>query len=287
LTDAFLLQKRVSGCTDATLRAYGFWLERLSAEAVKVTCLDAVALTRFFSGLRERGVSSSTIHQAYRTLKTFCRWCIASGTMAANPLAGLRIRTPKTLPQVPTEDELRAVLACCGETFEGRRNRALILVLADAGLRAAEILRLIVEDWSPGQRSLFVRGKGGKDRVTFLSPTTARAVRDYLAIRRVVRPEDHLFVTRHCRPLKTRHLAQILHRLSAKAGLPGHRRFHPHALRHLAATTWLRHGMGLDEVRRLLGHASLQTTLRYSSLVSADVQRAHRKAAAIERMGLD
>jgi len=45
--------------------------------------------------------------------------------------------------------------------------------------------------------------------------------------------------------------------------------------------------MGLDEVRRLLGHASLQTTLRYSSLVSADVQRAHRRAAAIERMGLE
>jgi site-specific recombinase XerD len=45
-------------------------------------------------------------------------------------------------------------------------------------------------------------------------------------------------------------------------------------------------GMGLDEVRRLLGHESLSTTLRYSSLVSADLQQAHRKAAVIERLGL-
>jgi site-specific recombinase XerD len=58
-------------------------------------------------------------------------------------------------------------------------------------------------------------------------------------------------------------------------------------LRHFAATSWLRHGMGLDEVRRLLGHESLTTTLRYSSLVGADLQAAHRRAGAIERLRLD
>ena len=52
------------------------------------------------------------------------------------------------------------------------------------------------------------------------------------------------------------------------------------------ATSWLRGGTGLDEVRRLLGHESLSTTLRYSSLVGADLQRAHRKAGAIERLRL-
>jgi site-specific recombinase XerD len=244
-------------------------------------------VTRFFAGLRERDVSASTVHQAYRSLKPFCRWCTATGALGRNPLAGFSIRTPKTLPQVPSEDELRAILGCCGDRLEGRRNRALVLVLADAGLRAAEIARLVVEDWNPSQRSLFVRGKGGKDRVAFLSPVTTRALREYLEARRTWRAEDYLFASRDGRPLKPRHLVQILHRLSTRAGLADHRRLHPHALRHLAATTWLRHGMGLDEVRRLLGHASLQTTLRYSSLVSTDVQRAHRRAAAIERMGLE
>ncbi len=77
---------------------------------------------------------------------------------------------------------------------------------------------------------------------------------------------------------------QILHRLSAKAGLPTHRRLHPHALRHFAATSWLRGGAGLDQVRRLLGHASLSTTLCYSSLVASELAAAHKKAAAIERL---
>jgi site-specific recombinase XerD len=66
-----------------------------------------------------------------------------------------------------------------------------------------------------------------------------------------------------------------------------HRRLHPHALRHFAATSWLRAGAGLDEVRRLLGHESLNTTLRYSSLVGRDLQEAHKKASAIERLRLD
>jgi integrase len=52
----------------------------------------------------------------------------------------------------------------------------------------------------------------------------------------------------------------------------------------LPATSWLRNGIGLDHVRRLLGHASVAMTLRYSSLVAADLQRAHREAAAIERV---
>ncbi len=163
----------------------------------------------------------------------------------------------------------------------------MILVMADAGLRVGEVLRLLVEDLNAQERSLFIRsGKGQKDRVSFIAPTTVRAIRDYLAMRPQLSREDWLFVNAKNRPLQRRHVVQILHRLSAKAGLPSSRRLHPHALRHFAATSWLRNGMGLDQVRRLLGHASLNTTLRYSSLVAADLQQAHKDASAIERIGL-
>ncbi len=180
------------------------------------------------------------------------------------------------------------VLAVCPDTLEGVRNRALILVLADSGLRANEVLHLLVEDWRRSDRGLFVRGgKGRKDRVSFIGASTTRALKAWLAWHPLLAPEAFLVTDRHGRPLKYRHLVQILHRLSRKAGLPDHRRLHPHALRHFAATSWLRGGAGLDEVRRLLGHESLNTTLRYSSLVGADLQRAHRRAGAIERLQLD
>lgn len=280
--EAFLLTKRVAGCTQATLQTYRWWLERFAAFTESPTPLE---VQRFFVTLQ--GVSPSRQHQAYRTLKTFLRWSVETGVLTENPLRGFSMRKPKTLPDVPTEDELRAVITACSDTLEGTRNRALLLVLADAGLRAGELLHLLVEDWRPADRGLFVRGgKGRKDRVVFIGPTTTRALKAWLGRHPVPSSEAFLFVDRQGHPLKHRHLIQVLHRLSRKAGLSRHQRLHPHALRHFAATSWLRGGAGLDEVRRLLGHESLSTTLRYSSLVSADLQRAHRRAAAVERMRL-
>lgn len=243
---------------------------------------------KVFASLRERGVSASTYHQAFRTIKTFVRWLIAIRALRLNPLDGLAVRTPKTLPAVPTEEELAAVLRACSESAEGLRNRAAILVMSDAGLRRNEALHLMVEDWHPHERSLFVRsGKGAKDRTVFVGATTARALRAWLSIHPQSTPEARLFCQRDGRPLTNRGLITVLHRLSARAGLPTERRLHPHALRHLAAPMWLWNGVGIDETRRMLGHSSLNTTLRYSSLVSADLQRAHREAGAIDRLGLD
>jgi len=280
---AFLLTKQVAGCTSATISTYRWWLQHFTVAVGNVT---SITVRQFFAGLQHRSVSHQ--HQAFRTLRTFFRWCIETDALTDNPLRGFTMRTPKTLPTVPTDDELRAVLTACPATLEGTRNRALILVFADSALRASEVLRLLIEDWRPADRGLFVRaGKGRKDRVSFIEATTTRALKAWLSMHPAPSPESFLFTDRHGRPLKPRHLIQILHRLSAKASLPTHRRLHPHALRHFAATSWLRAGVGLEEVRRLLGHESLNTTLRYSSLVGADLQRAHHKAGAIERLRLD
>jgi site-specific recombinase XerD len=281
----FLLTKKLAGCTDKTLEEYRRWLERFTLETQAV---DPLVIRSFFAGLQAQGLRATSQHKAFGVLKTFFRWCIEVRALTRDPLRGFTVRLPKTLPRVPTEEDVRAVLQQCSDTLVGRRNRALILVLADSGLRASEVLHLLVEDWNPQERGLFVRsGKGRKDRVSFLSPTTARAIKDYLGKRLGMSREDFLFVDALNRPLKKRHLLQILHRLSQRAGLTPHRRIHPHALRHFAATSWFRNGVGLDEVRRLLGHESLATTLRYSSLVSSDLQAAHKRAGAIERMRLD
>lgn len=283
-----MLQKQVGGCSAKTVRVYTFWLERLAAAIPAIDALDPLALMRFFGQLRERHLKPTTLHQAYRVLRTFFRWARAMGAITGDPLAGLAMRTPQTLPMVPTEEEVRAVLARCDVTPEGRRNRAMLLLMVDAGLRQGEVRRLLVEHVEFGNRTIVVRqGKGAKDRVASANPTAVRALRAWIAVHPAPRPESFLFTSRDGRPLTERNLVQICHRLSQRGGLPSHRRIHPHLLRHLAATSWLRNGMGLDEVRRLLGHSSLQTTLRYSSLVSADVQAAHRRAAAIERMRLE
>jgi hypothetical protein len=176
--ETFLLTKRVEGVSKRTLDVYEWWLRRFEGTTTEA---DVVTVRRFFADFQARGMSASAQHQAYRTLKTFFLFTQRTGTLAGNPLNGTHLRTPKTLPRVPTEDEVRALLAICGETPAGKRNRAMLLIMADAGLRASEVLRLLVEDWNPQERSLLVRsGKGKKDRVTFVTPTTARAIREGL-----------------------------------------------------------------------------------------------------------
>lgn len=288
--ELFQLSRR-SNCTPTTMAIREANLGRFARCIGSYTPLGDVstlAIEQYLVGLLQT-MKPISMDQHDRDLRAFFRWAQETGLVASNPMRGIpRPRIPLPLPDIPTEDELRAVLASCPASFEGARNRAMILTMADAALRAGELVHARVRDWDLAEHSIVVRlGKGRKDRKTFVSPVTADAIRHHLVMRRPgVVEADPLFADAQGRSLTRRHLVQILHRLSARAGLPHDRRLHPHALRHLAATLWLRNGMGLDHVRRLMGHTSIAMTLRYSSLVAADLQRAHQEAAAIERLGV-
>jgi site-specific recombinase XerD len=211
----------VEGCTSATLVIYQYWITRyIVAVGDDPNLADLLKTSGFLSTLQESGLSDHTRHQALRNLRTFFRFGVRIGALKEDPTTDLTIRLPKQLPDPPTDEELRAILKACTDSFEGIRNRASILVMSDAGLRRLEVLRLLVQDWDPTERATFVRsGKGRKDRVVFVNPTTARAIRRFLGMRPLLTREDYLFVDRENRPLKPRHLHQILHRLSARAGL--------------------------------------------------------------------
>jgi site-specific recombinase XerD len=134
---------------------------------------------------------------------------------------------------------VRRLLHACRQTFEGRRNRALIALLADSGLRISEALRLRIENVNFSTRTLEVRGgKGGKDGVGFFGAESAQLLRAWLGARREVIPEDFLFADRWGRCLTRHHAAHILYRPARRAALT--RKIGPHALRHCAATSILK-----------------------------------------------
>jgi site-specific recombinase XerD len=120
--EAFLLQKRVGGCSARTLQVYRWWLERVAAEMPALDDLDSLGITTWLSQIRER-VKPSTTHQAFRTLRTFVRWLVAMGVCKTNPMATIIVKVPKTLPCMPSEEELRAVLKVCPKTADGMRLR--------------------------------------------------------------------------------------------------------------------------------------------------------------------
>jgi len=274
----------VANCSGRTLEVYAANLARFQRNVAFNSTEEAtpLAVQSYLSSLREQ-IKPISVHQHFRTLKTFFNWCLETSLISQHPMRGLNMKMPKTLPRVPEDNDVRNLLQASSDTFEGRRNRALIALLADSGLRISEALRLRIEDVNFSARTIAVRGgKGGKDGVGFFGAEVAQYIRAWLSRRRGVRLEDHLFVDRSERSL-TRHTAtHILHRLSAKAGLS--RKIGPHALRHYAATSLLRQTGDLELVRQVLRHESLTMALRYAHLTKPDVSAKFRKASPLDNL---
>jgi site-specific recombinase XerD len=224
-----------------------------------------------------------SVHHNFRPLKTFFRWCVSVGLLAENPVLGITVRVPRTLPHVPEDDDVRRLLRACPPTFEGHRNRTLIALLADSGLRISEALRLRIADVSFSSRTIDVRGgKGGKDGIGFFGLEATQLLRKWLSVRREVALEDYLFSDRLGRSLTPSHAAHILHRLSIKAGLP--RKVGPHALRHYAATSLLKQTGDLELVRQVLRHESLAMALRYAHIAKPEIGRKFRRASPLDNL---
>jgi integrase/recombinase XerD len=143
------------------------------------------------------------------------------------------------------------------------RDKLLIRILADCGLRLGELLGLRVEDIQEPKRGEFalkVHGKGSRDRLVPLAPALSRRLRRYLAGRRTD-TRDRVFVSlrkgadgRYA-PLTESGIGQAVRVLAKEAGIE--KRVYPHLFRHSFATEWLRRGGNIISLQRILGHADL------------------------------
>jgi len=281
---SFLLSKRVANCSDQTLQVYCDNLTRFQRDAAVTIMADVTPLViqHHLTRLHDT-MKSVSVHQHLRVLKTFYRWAVETGALRHDPMRGISMKVPRTLPRVPTDEAVRKLLAACGESFEGRRNKALVALLADSGLRISEALRLRIEDVRYGERTLVVRGgKGGKDGTGFFGAETAQVIRAWLGMRRDAQPEDFLFTDQQGRPLSRDYGTHILHRLSVRAELPY--KIGPHQLRHYAAASILKQTGDLELVRQVLRHESLAMALRYAHLAKPDVSRKFRRASPLDNL---
>jgi len=281
---AFLLNRDVANVSAATLKTYEADLRRFSRDS-GVSALEEVtleAIQRHFAELRVR-MKPISAHRHFRTLRTFCRWCARTQRLAADPMDGMTMRLPKTLPRVPDDETVRRLLAACSLTSEGRRNRLLIALAADAALRKEELRHLRIGDLDLAARLVTVRsGKGAKDGVTFFGEATASLLRAWLAVHPDPRPAAFVLVTHEGVPLGPWAIVRILHRLSRRAGLD--RPIGPHALRHYAATAILRRTGDLELVRRVLRHETLTMALRYVTLAQTEIAAKFAHASPMDRL---
>lgn len=206
-------------------------------------------------------------------LRNFFRFLFYSGRTAINLTPSVPRVAQKSglaLPRYLPPDQVEKLLAAVKrDTPIGRRNYAMVLLLARLGLRAQEVIAIQVDDidWRAGE--LLVRGKGlQRDRLP-LPPDVGEALASYIQRDRRTKSRT-LFVTHHIPP-KAFADAQVLNGLLEagfkKAGMkPPTRYVGSHILRHSLATNMVSKGASLDEVADMLRHRGRRSTMIYAKL---------------------
>jgi site-specific recombinase XerD len=233
-------------------------------------------------GQASQTLSATSINTYTRAVKAFFSWAASEGIIANNPLAEVpAYRKPKTLPKIYTEDELRAIFRVIENDL---RNQAFIYTFLDSGIRLGELNKLDMNDIDLAAGIIKVHGKGGKDRYSYLPPTTLAIINRYVKrYRNAATKNEPLFTTKDGRAISLAGIQSLLARIGQKAGIK--ERLAPHKLRHTMATYSLKYGGNLDYVRRILGHSSDQTTSdSYLNPRSEDIQAAHRKFSPVENL---
>jgi integrase/recombinase XerC len=275
-------QRRASSHTVA---AYGRDLAQLLAFASKhrspplsIQAID-VALLRGWLGQLARSYAPPSIARKIASARAFLRHLRRAGRIQADPSRGLALpKTRRRLPKVVNVDAAaQIVTAFDGEDPRSRRNRAILELLYGSGLRVAEVVGLDVRDLDLTTGEARVVGKGNKERVVPLGAEAVNALRAWLAARP---SEGVLGAPLFLSPAKRRLTTRTVQTMVKQAGMLGAGRgdMHPHALRHTCATHMLDGGADLRAIQELLGHASLQTTQRYTHVSMEQILRTYDRA---------
>jgi site-specific recombinase XerD len=270
----FYLSRRALRLSPATLEHYRYtagefvtWLE--SQGVSSLSDVRALHVRAWLAAVSERGVKDTTLHAKARGVKTLLRFWHSEGYIPQAIVFAMPKLEKKRLPFLGAE-KFRAVFKACSTP----RDRALLLVFADSGVRRAEAVALNWEDVDFATGSLLVRrGKGGKARMSAIGARSRRAILGY---RRTLpappQPSAPLWQTRDGMRLTQRGVQALFARLSKRAGLKAT----PHALRHTFALMSLRQGMDLITISRLMGHATTGMTSHYLMLEDSDLLRSHQ-----------
>ena len=287
----FLLRCRAQNLSPATQELYGYTLEGfrrflgVSGEP-KPSEIQAHHVRGYLDFCKAK-LSPETVDARLRQLRTLFRFLVRDGLIFKDPTEAVeRPKRERKLARGFTLDQVRATLEkISSRTPMGLRDRALVLLLLDSGLRISEALSLRIGDLDMANGTVVVMGKGSKERKVCWGETVRRAIMAWLRVRTTAKDSDPLFIGRMGDRLDRHQFAKRLKRYTRAAGVEG-ARLSCHALRHAFALEFLRGGGDVMTLQRLLGHSTLEMTRRYLNQTDDDVMlKARSVGAVVDKMG--
>jgi integrase/recombinase XerC len=271
--DEFLIYlKAERRYADHTIKAYRSVLDQFHAfcreQGKEGMDLHFRTIRSWVVSQMDSGISARTVHRKLTTLRSYCKYLIRMGELEANPLdkvlkPKMKTRTPVFVDEANMEKLLDQFVF--GDDFEGVRNRLVIDLLYQTGMRRSELLGLRTGSVDQAGKSIKVRGKRDKERMIPLNDELLGSIDHYLSLRAGVVADtgaDNLIVTVKGAPAYESLVYRIVRRYLALVTTLDKKS--PHVLRHTFATHMLNRGADLNAIKELLGHANLSATQVYT-----------------------
>ncbi len=253
-----------------TLRHFLQWLEGPVEEVTSKKILD------YIDSLLAKGLVPKTINCRLDSVRGFYAYLALEETLPiANPVKkGFALRLARPLPRYLKDEEVSRLL----EVIRDLRDHAMFMLMLRCGLRVEEVAHLRLQDLDFAQKRILVcQGKGGKDRIVYISHDAYRSLLGYLNRRSSSKAKEVFLVGKGLyrgTPISVRGIQKRIEYYARKTGL----KLSCHQLRHTMATQLLNADADLVTIQDLLGHTRIKTTQRYARVSNLKVQRDYYKA---------
>lgn len=232
--------------------------------------------------MADRGLQPTTRQKYFRELRTLMAFAMDEGVLEQSPMARLRPPTAaKRKPKPFTLAQVHDLWLAAQVSSEPLRNGLIIRFGYNTGVRKDELCALNVQDADLAAMTCHVLGKGKKERVLSIHPTTVGLIQEYIAAR-PRDPTDPLFVSATGRRLTPSGVYRLYRRLGVGAGIKGP--CFPHMMRHAFGIESLRAGVDLAWLSAAMGHEDIRTTAIYLDVLNEDVIAEYERRPLVERL---
>ena len=238
---------------------------RYMARKINVMEPDQREIMRYFSKAVKNGMKASALNDTAKDLRSWFRFLGKSVTVPHFK------EPPAPEPFIPTDSEVEKIIQTAANMRNrgiAARDRAIMELLFQGGIRIGELLRINIEDVSPDGITIRSEKNEGIRTIT-LTNEAMKNLQDYIKYYRPQSDASSLLTTPKGR-MTYQYLRNIVKQIARRSGAP---KFHAHSARHYCATALLRAGVDIRRVQTYLGHRSLKSTQRYTHLSNSEVAK--------------
>ncbi len=270
--ETFILRQKAKGNSKETIKYYNYNIPFFISFCKEYNCTDtydlSVELFEMYKchllevKLKTRKISLQTY---VRAVKVFYKWLYEEGKLEKGiKMDKLTLIKAEKVNIIPLSDkEIQVLLNCFDNSFYGIRNKLIVLLMVDSGLRRGEVVNLKKNDINLVNRTMLIHGKGSKERLVPFGTITEMYLKKLNNISN--QNCDYLFQKIDGEPITDNTIKMFFQDLKKDSSIT---RLYPHLLRHTFATNYILNGGDTEELRILLGHSSIMTTQVYLHLAA-------------------